>query len=231
MKKLFFLLITHKSAVNIVITSLASLLLGLFFAFIYTYRFSITFLILFILFSILGTIINVGTSIYYDRMKIAWKILPIIFSELKLNKETSRITVHCIKKANKEQYVQLTPYYPVGGGQGREFPFTQGITGKTFRTKRVSCYSIPEGKSLEDDHLERWNFKKREVKQLKQDRKSYFAYPIGSFGDYADIVIYADSSDPNCFCENGETYINAIEKFDTLFVHIISSIFEIEENN
>jgi len=231
MKKLFFLLRIHKSAVNIVITSLTALLLGLFFAFIEkNHILSILFLILFILLNIFGTIINVGSSIYYDREKIMWKILPVIFSALKLQKETTRITVHCIKKMNKEQYIQLTPYYPAGGGQGREFPFTQGITGKTFRTKRASCYSIPEGISLEDDHSERWSFKQREIKQLKQDRRSYFAYPIGSYGDYADVVIYADSSDPNCFCENGEIYKNATKKFNDLFIHIISAIFEIEIN-
>ena len=229
MRKLLFLLISHRAAVNIIITSLTSLLIGLFLAFINANSLiSLLFLLPFILLCIFGTIINVGSSVYHDRMKIAWKILPIIFSELKLQKETTRITIHCIKKANKEQYIQLTPYFPDGGGQGREFPFTQGITGKTFRTKRASCYSISEGKSLEEAHLENWNFKQREIKQLKQDRKSYFAYPIGSFGDYADVVIYADSSDSNCFVENGETYENAIKKFDEVFVHIISAIFELE---
>jgi hypothetical protein len=211
---------------------LTALFLGLFFACINNSDFliPITFLLFFVLLSVLGTIINIGSSIYYDREKIAWKILPIIFSELKLNKKTTRITIHCIKKANKEQYIQLTPYYPTGGGQGREFQFTQGITGKVFRTKRASCYSIPEGKSLEEDHLERWNFKQREIKQLRQDRRSYFAYPIGNFGDYANIVIYADSSDQSCFYKDGEIYTNAIKKFDDIFSHILSVIFLIEIN-
>ena len=227
-KALFFLRI-HKSATNIIITSLASLSLGLFFAFFNGNIFlSVIFLVLFILLSVFSTIINIGSSIYYDREKIAWKILPVIFTELRLNKDTTRITIHCIKRVNKEQYMQLTPYYPTGGGQGREFQFTQGITGKVFRTKWASCYSIPEGTSLQEDHLTRWNFKEREIKQLTQDRKSYFAYPIGYFGDYANIVIYADSSDPNCFCENGEIYKNAIRKFDKLFSPMIAAVFLIE---
>lgn len=233
MKKLLFFLRINKSATNIIITSLTSLSLGLFFAFFNNEKniFSIVFLILFIILSTLSTIINIGSSIYYDRANIGWRILPAIFSELKLNKDTTRITIHCIKKANKEKYVQLTPYYPTGGGQGREFQFTQGITGKSFRTKRASCYSIPEGKSLEDDHLERWNFKENEIKQLKQDRKSYFAYPIGYFGDYANIVIYADSSDPNCFNDNSDIYKNSIKKFDDIFKHILSAVFYIETND
>ena len=228
MKKILFSLRIHKSAINIVITALTSLSLGLFFAFIDNLLLSIFFFTLFILLSLLGTIINIGSSTYYDREKIAWRVLPIIFSELKLSDKTTRITIHCIKKANKEQYIQLTPYYPTGGGQGREFQFTQGITGKVFRTKIASCYSIPEGTTLEDDHLNRWNFTEREIKQLKQDRKSYFAYPIGYFGDYANIVIYADSSDPNCFCENGEIYKSAIKKFDNIFNPMISAVFSIE---
>ena len=232
MKKALFFLQINRSATNIVITSIASLFLGLFFLFLNkNYHFlTILFLLLFIFISLLGTIINIGSSIYYDREKIAWKILAIIFSELKLDRDKTRITMHCIEKANKEQYIQLTPYYPTGGGQGREFKFTQGITGKAFRTKQASCYSIPVGKTFEEALLENWNFKQSEIKQLTPDRKSYFAYPIGNYGDYANIVIFADSSDRLCFCEKGEIYPTAIKKFEDVFIHILSAVFSIEIN-
>ena len=115
MKKLLFRFRIHKSATNIILTSLASLSLGLFFAFLGKNNLlSFAFFGLFILLSIFSTVINIGSSIYYDREKIVWKILPVIFSELNLNKETTRITIHCIKEANKERYIQLTPYYPTG---------------------------------------------------------------------------------------------------------------------
>lgn len=138
------------------------------------------------------------TPQYYERIKLAESLLPAIYEILGLD-ETSRVTIHHIRSRRTQTYEQITPYYPTNAGQGRRFPFTQGITGQAFRTRQSQAYSIPSGVSLEADYTNRWSFTRDEIATLRQDRRSFYAYPIGEEGVFAKVVLYFDSQNPSTF--------------------------------
>lgn len=152
------------------------------------------------------------TPQYYERIKYAASILPAIFYVLQLDKST-RVTIHHIRSKKAQTYEQIAPYYPSNTGQGRQFVFTQGITGQAFRTRLSQAYSIPDGLSLAEDYCRRWSFTNDEIARLAQDRRSFYAYPIGQEGAFAKVVLYFDSADPLTFAHERKMELdNKIEK-------------------
>jgi len=48
---------------------------------------------------------------------------------------------------------------------------------------------------------DRWNFTDDELSRVTQDRLSYFTFPIGRDGQYAQAVLYMDSPNPGTFTD------------------------------
>jgi hypothetical protein len=165
------------------------------------------------------------TPQYYERIKLAESLLPAIYETLGLDK-TARVTIHHIRSKRTQTYEQITPYYPTNAGQGRRFAFTMGITGQAFRTRQSQAYSIPQGVSLEDDYTRRWSFTKDEIATIRQDRRSFYAYPIGEEGVFAKVILYFDSQDPLTFTLEKKVELDS--KIEKLFLPTLERLLTTE---
>jgi hypothetical protein len=178
---------------------------------------------------VLTTAFTVFLSItphHYERIKYATSILPAICYVLQLDSST-RVTIHHIRSKKAQTYEQITPYYPTNTGQGRQFVFTQGITGQAFRTRLSQAYSIPNGTSLAEDYRRRWSFTNEEISRLSQDRRSFYAYPVGQEGAFAKVVLYFDSANPSTFADEKKMELDSnIEK---LFLRTLECLFVTEK--
>lgn len=113
-------------------------------------------LIVFVL-STAFTVFLSSTPQYYERIRYAASLLPVICHVLHLDR-SARVVIHHIQSKKAQTYEQITPYYPTDTGQGRRFVFTQGITGQAFRTRLSQAYVIPDGVLLVEDYRQRWSF-------------------------------------------------------------------------
>jgi hypothetical protein len=156
---------------------------------------------------------------YYERVQFIEALLPVIHSVLGL-RSTARLTVHHVRSIKRQTYEQLVDYFPARSGRGRVFVFTQGITGHAFRTSRSQVYSIPDGKTIAEDHQSRWSFTQDEISRLAQDRRSYYVYPIGNARGFARAVLFCDSADPSEFTADRK------EQLDQLLRSIFQPILE-----
>ena len=180
----------YKTPITVILSALGSLTLGLFLIqppFVPIWLRWIIFGI-FIISTSLSVFVNIMPR-YYERIQIASNLLPVIFNVFGLD-STSRLTIHHIQNRKSQTYEQITDYYPTNSGRGRRFVFTQGITGQAFRTQHSHIYSIPTERNMKEDYQTRWAFTEDEISRLSQDRKSFYAYPIGQEGNFAKIVIY-----------------------------------------
>ena len=158
---------------------------------------------------------------YSERVRYATILLPAIYDSLGVD-PTTRVTIHHIRSTSKQIYEQITPYYPTSTGQGRRFVFTQGITGQAFRTRRSHIYIIPADTLLQEDYLTRWSFTDDEIGRLTQDRRSFYAYPIGQEGGFAKAVLYFDSADSKTFTANRKNDLD--DKIARLFLPILETL-------
>lgn len=129
---------------------------------------------------------------------------------------SERITVHHLKSSTRQQYEQLTEYYPQQQrhSRGRTFTFSHGIVGQCFKTIHKLCWAVPNGKSFDEAMIERWSFSQDELVKLTQDRRSFMVYPLGQEGSFAKAVVYLDSPKPDRFTEaNCQTLCETIEKY------------------
>ena len=179
-------------------------------------------------FFVLSTALTVFLSItpqYYERIKYAVSLLPAICHVLQLD-GSARVAIHHIRSKKAQTYEQITPYYPTNTGQGRRFVFTQGITGQAFRTRLSQAYSIPDGVPLAEDYRRRWSFTGDEIARLAQDRKSFYAYPIGQEGEFAKVILYFDSADPSTFAPDRKRELDS--KIEKLFLPMLERLFATE---
>ena len=129
---------------------------------------------------------------------------------------SERITVHYLKSASRQQYEQLTEYYPQKGkpSRGRTFTFSHGIVGQCFKTIHKMCWAVPDGKKFEEAMQDRWSFSQDELVKLTQDRRSFMVYPLGQKGSYAKAVLYLDSPKTDRFTEaNCQNHLGIIENY------------------
>ncbi len=148
----------------------------------------------------------------YATLALLESILPSVHAVLGL-KNTDRVTIHHIRNKKDQTYEQLTNYHPTKIGRGRVFHFTHGIVGKCLTTRSPQAYSVQTGTDFVTAMKRDWSFTEDELGRLTQDRRSFFAFPIGYNGQYAKAILYMDSCDPNTFTiANKETIAKKIEE-------------------
>ncbi len=157
---------------------------------------------------------GVAPSRYAAEPMLAY-MQPTIHRLLALE-QSERITVHYLNSAARQQYEQLTEYYPQPSrpSRGRTFAFSHGIVGQCFKTIHKMCWAVPDGKTFEQAMIDRWSFSQDELVKLTQDRRSFMVYPLGQEGSFAKAVLYLDSprsdrfTEPTChgYCETIEKY-------------------------
>jgi len=151
-------------------------------------------------------------------------LLPSIYEILGLTKNDDRITVHHLRSKRKEQYEQLTNYFPSGTGKGRIFSLRKGIVGRCFTSKIVLSESLSQDQNVTEVFPKEWGYTRDEVSYLTQDRHSYFAFPIGEAGGFARAVLYIDSARPDKFTSTNEIEIS--EKITSLFLPLLGQILK-----
>ncbi|XOF35302.1 MAG: hypothetical protein ACL93V_08470 [Candidatus Electrothrix sp. YB6] len=215
-------IVRYRTVLTVVFTAVSSLFLGLFLATPTPLAKGVhwNFFISFIFSNALLVFVSI-TPKYYERIRFIAELLPVIFKILELDR-SSRVVLHHIRNQKTQTYEQVTDYYPARTGRGRKFVFTQGITGQAFRTRRPQLYSIPDEVKITDDYQSRWAFTEDEISRLTQDRKSFYAFPIGQAGEYAKAILYMDSSDPNMFSKGREEKLNSTVKM--LFLPLLERL-------
>jgi hypothetical protein len=151
------------------------------------------------------------TPSQYARIEILEAMLPTIAAVLKLEKSTDRLAIHHMKSQSREKYIQLTNYWPSGTGKGREYTFSQGIVGRVFKTRVPNLYTVPQNMAFLDAMKDDWSFSGDELSRLTQDRRAFFAYPLGSDGAVARAVLYVDSSNTRTLSDK-ETLVKTIDE-------------------
>ncbi len=152
----------------------------------------------------------------YAAAELLTFMLPAMYKVLELSGD-DRITVHHLKSTWwRQTYEQLTEYHPdpKRPTRGRVFPLSHGIVAQCFHNGQPVFWSMPEGKTFEDAMTDRWTFTEEQRKKLRQDRRSFMAYPLGQEGPYARAVLYMDSADSKRFsAETFEGYKRHIEEY------------------
>ena len=150
-------------------------------------------------------------------------LLPSIHQVLKLG-EKDRITIHHIRSRRKQEYEQLTHYYPTKTGRGRIYGFAHGIVGQCFKTRAARNYTVPASQTFESAMADRWNFSEDELRRVAQDRRSFFAYPVGVEGVFAKAVLYMDSAAADTF---GDARFDAIKgQIHDVFQPLLESLLD-----
>ena len=157
----------------------------------------------------------------YEKTTLFESILPSVHKVLEL-KAQDRVTIHYLASKRRQQYEQLTDYYPVASGKGRLFGFAHGIVGQCFSNRQSHSFSIPEGSDFAETMKENWSFSADELVRLTKDRRSFFAFPIGRDGVFARAVLYMDSPDSDTFADGRRQQI--AQKIQDLFVPIFEQI-------
>jgi hypothetical protein len=162
-----------------------------------------------------------ASSTYYQKSVLLESILPSIHNVLELN-DQERVTIHHIKSKKHKSYEQLTDYYPVSAGKGREFGFAHGIVGQCFTNREPHSFAIPASVDFEEAMRENWSFNADELVRLSKDRRSFFAFPIGRDGVFARAVLYMDS--PNFETFRDERRQEIVKTIQDLLVPILDQI-------
>lgn len=161
-------------------------------------------------------LVLVGTApIQYATSALVESILPSIHKILGLS-DYDRIAVHHIRSKRRQQYQQITHYYETHTGRGRVFPFAHGIVGQCFKVPQARSYAVPPGVDFRTAMRERWDFSDDELSRVRQDRRSFFAFPVGRHGELAKAVLYMDSPDPSTFADEKRDQI--AQKIRDLFL-------------
>jgi hypothetical protein len=112
----------------------------------------------------------------------------------------------------------MTDYYghdPGGKSRGRVFSFSHGIVGQAFKNREPTWWCVAAGTALDDAMRERWSFTTEERARITQDRRSFFAYPVGQDGPYAQAVLFIDSARQDAF--GSEAADDMVRTLDTVF--------------
>lgn len=139
----------------------------------------------------------------YELVPVLELIQQSMYRVLELS-DGDRLTIHCVTNLAKEEFEQLTEYFPIPArsSRGRRFGFSYGIVGQCIKNNSLKRYSIDPGVSFGDAMRERWNFTEKELAGLTSDRRSFMAIPVGRYGDVAQAVIYFDSRIDQRFTES-----------------------------
>jgi hypothetical protein len=159
----------------------------------------------------------------YAAITLLDTILPSIHKVLGLS-DSDRVTIHYLRSRRKELYEQFTNYFPSRTGQGRIFPLRRGIVGRCFNSKEVLSTSLPPDKDYIDVFPKEWGYTRDEVGRLRQDRRSYFAFPISEDGEFAMAVLYMDSSNPDKFTSANKDDIT--EEIKSLFLPLLEQVLK-----
>ncbi len=216
----------HKTAITAIATAIGAFALGIFFkltseAPIWEITISLG---IFAFCTALTVFVSISPE-YYEKIRYAESFLPALFDVLGLDK-SARITIHRMLSKKRQTYEQVTDYFPTRTGKGRHFDFTRGITGQAFRTRISHVYSIPTGTLLAEDYKHRWPFTDDEISRITQDRRSYYAYPIGQDGSFALAVLYMDSADQTMF--SAEKKVELDSKMEKLFLPTLEELLGIK---
>lgn len=161
----------------------------------------------------------------YATISLLDTILPSIYKVCRLS-DNDRVTLHYLRsrKKEKEQYEQLTNYFPSGTGQGRVFNLRKGIVGRCFICKEVLSTSLPQNQDLTEVFPKEWGYTAEEAGHLRQDRRSYFAFPIDEEGGFARAVLYMDSANSDRFTSANNDDIT--EKIKSLFLPLLEQVLK-----
>ena len=110
-----------------------------------------------------------------------------------------RVCIFVIGKQSDTVF-QLTNYVGDGPahGAGRIMPIRAGVVGKAFRTGESHYDKLPKDTSVVDYLVDQYGFEKSEAIELRQDRKSWAAVPVGTAGRVV-AVIFLDSDSRDFF--------------------------------
>jgi hypothetical protein len=159
---------------------------------------------------------------HYARLLLLEMMLQAIHKVLELDL-TARITIHHIRSRSR-QYEQLTNYFPLGdGGQGRRFDLGKGIVGRCFTSRAPRMTSLEEGQ-LKQVYQDDWGYTASEAARVRQDRRSFFAFPIGEHRDCARAVIYMDSADAKMFRSENENAV--VARMRALFLPALEELLK-----
>jgi len=177
-----------------------------------------TFLVVYAIFQ--GLLVYAASvQTFYSKVALLDSLLRAIHSDLGLL-ATDRIAIHILLDGKAQTYVQLTNYYPTKTGMGRVFHFTYGLTGRSFKTRLPTAYKTPIALTFNEAMTRDWAYTTEERMRLTQDRRSFFAMPVGQEGEMARGVIYMDSS-------NSETF--APERMEQISKRIAATFLSIVE--
>ncbi|WP_146445011.1 GAF domain-containing protein [Botrimarina colliarenosi] len=97
---------------------------------------------------------------------------------------------------------QLTDYASRGDADGkgarRTMPVFQGVVGNAFQTGAAVYDRLPAGMTVTDYLVRAHRFDRQQASQMRQDRRSWAAMPVGSPGEVV-AVIFLDSKVPDFF--------------------------------
>jgi hypothetical protein len=125
--------------------------------------------------------------------------------QIPLNALDFRVTIHLRDILFEHTFVQLTDYYPVGGGSGRRFSARYGIIGLTWRTGENAgrgSASVNETELIRDWAMFRDEARKR-IRTSKQ-RPSLLSCIMKDPSGEPIGVLYIDSQNQNEFGSDGE---------------------------
>lgn len=148
----------------------------------------------------------------YDGIRSALHVLHNLIAEIQKFTEADRsngrlrITMHRVVQVKDEEspkeIEQLVDYIGgKGGGPGRKFSCTVGITGKAIREQTPLTYKRINGdyQAFVKEAVRQWSYHERDARKLAIDRHSWMAVPILGRNDNVIAVVYLDSSDRDLF--------------------------------
>lgn len=81
----------------------------------------------------------------------------------------------------------------------QEFSITVGLVGEVARVGEAGADSLPNNRNLTDYLVSHWSFTREMAATIRQDRRSWYAIPIGAKGAPCIGVLFCDSSTPRYF--------------------------------
>jgi len=98
-------------------------------------------------------------------------------------------------------YIQIGRTY----GQGRKFPISKGIIGKSYSQKGPHVENFRSDEEYRQRMVNEYGYTPEEMEKRTTDRKSYLCYPILSdHGDKVLGLLYFDSNVSNTFTINAD---------------------------
>jgi hypothetical protein len=139
----------------------------------------------------------------YAELRLVEQLQPVIHKVLGLHGD-DRVAVMYMRSRKRELYEQLVDYFPTNTGEGRTFTLRKGIVGRCFVSRTPKSASLPRDAVLSQVLPKEWGYTADEAGYLRQDRRSFFAFPISEEGGFAKAVLYLDSSSPDRFGAGNE---------------------------